>query len=122
MSNRETYPASQSPLAGDINAPAGATTVTVTGIQTQPVAATIPTDKDVLRFNTEADTPEWEPTADGNASVTIGTFSLAGGVIATKGLTISDDYEFSVNNVGIDGLVGWAYGFASEVFVNGSPI
>jgi hypothetical protein len=122
MANRETYPASQSPLSGDISAPAGATTATVIGLQTQPIAPTIPTDKDVLRFNTEADTPEWEPTADGNASVTIGTFSLAGGVVATKGLTISDDYEFSVNHVGIDGLVGWAYGFASEVFVNGSPI
>ena len=122
MANRETYPASQSPLSGDVSAPAGATTVTVTGIQTQPVAATTPTDKDVLRFNAGVDTPEWEPTADGNARVTIGTFTQAGGVTATKGLTISDDTEFSVNNVAIDGLVGWAYGFASDIFVNGSPI
>lgn len=120
MANRETYPASQSPLQGDISGPAGATLVTVVGIQTQPVAPTLPIDKDTFRYN--AVVPEWEPTADGNASVTIGTFATAGGTTVSKGVNISDDYDFLVNNVGLDILVGWSHGFASQVFVNGSPI
>lgn len=120
MSNRETYPASQSPLQGDISGPAEATTVTVVGLQTQPVAATIPTDKDKLQYN--ANVPEWEPTADGNASVTFGEFLTTAGQITSKGETISDDYDFSVDNVPIDGLIGWTLGDASQVFVDGSPI
>jgi hypothetical protein len=119
MANRETYPAAQSPLSGDISGPAGATTVTVVGIQGTPVAATAPTDQDVLRFQAAND--DWEPTPDGNASVTIGTHTEAGGVVTGKGVSISDDYAFSVNGIGIDGLVGWAYG-AGEVFVNGVKI
>lgn len=115
--NRETYPASLSPIKGDVNAGAGAKTATVVGIQTQAVAPTIPTDKDVLRFN--AAVPDWEPTADGNAAVTIGTFATAGGVTTSKGLSISDDRDFSVNNIGINGLVGWSLGFAFDIFVNG---
>lgn len=120
MSNRESYPAAQSPLQGDISGPAGATTVTVTGIQTQPVNPEIPVDKDTLRF--DASIPEWVPTADGNSSVTFGELLTAGGVITSKGETISDDYEFAVDNVPIDGLVGWAHGDASQFFVDGSPI
>lgn len=118
--NRETYPAAQSPLQGDIDGPAGARTVTVIGIQTQPVSPAIPTDKDKLQY--DASVPEWAPTPDGNASFTIGTYATAGGVVISKGETISDDYEVLVNNVSIDGLVGWAYGFASQVFVNGVAI
>jgi len=120
MSNRETYPASQSPLQGDVSGPAGATTVTVVGIQTQPVSPAVPVDKDTLRYNISV--PQWEPVADGNASVTIGTFSQTGGEITSKGVTISDDYDFLVDNVSLEALVGWAYGSASQVFVNGSPI
>ena len=120
MANRETYPASQSPLLGDLSGPAGATTVTVVGIQTQPVAPTIPTDQDALRYN--ADVPQWEPRADGNASVTFGEFLTAGGSTISKGETISDDYDFLVDNVPIDGLIGWTFGDASQVFVNGVAI
>jgi hypothetical protein len=120
VANRETFPPSASPLQGDISGPAGASTVTVVGIQTQPVAPTIPIDKDTFRFN--ASVPEWEPTADGNASVTIGTYATAGGTIISKGVNISDDYDFLVNNFGLDVLVGWALGYASQVFINGSPI
>ncbi len=120
MSNRETYPAAQSPLQGDISGPAGASTVKVVGIQNQPVNAEIPVDKDTLRF--DASVPEWAPTADGNASVTVGTYATAGGSVISKGETVSDDYEFSVDNVPIDGLLGWTLGDASQVFVDGSPV
>lgn len=119
MANRETYPAAQSPLTGDVSGPAGASSVTVVGLQAVPVAAITPTDQDKLTF--QAANGDWEPTADGNASVTIGTFATAGGVTTSKGKTISDDYAFSVNGVGIDGLVGWAYG-PGEVFINGVQI
>jgi len=120
MANRETFPASQSPLQGDISGPAGATTVTVTGIQTQPVSPATPVDKDKLQY--DASVPQWAPKADGNSSVTLGTFVQTGGQIVSKGETISDDYEFLVNNVSLDGIVGWAYGTASQVFLNGSPL
>lgn len=121
MANRETYPASQSPLKGDISGQAGETTVTVIGIQRQPVNDAVPTDQDVLRYHAEV--PEWRPTADGNASVTIGTYETAGGgTVVSKGTTISDDYDFLVDNVSLDGIVGWAYGYAGQVFVNGSAI
>src|ERR1700690_3039966 len=116
MSNRETFPAAQSPLQGDISGPAGASTVTVVGIQTQPVSPAVPVDKDTFRYNINV--PDWEPTADGNASVTIGTFSETGGEITSKGVNISDDYDFLVNNVGLDVLVNWAHGFIAQVFVD----
>ncbi len=120
MSNRETYPASQSPLQGDISGQAGDTTVTVIRIQTQPVSPAVPVDKDTFRYN--ASIPDWEPTADGNASITLGTLLTAGGEIISKGVTLSDDYIVLVDNATLDGLVGWAYGLASQFFVDGNPI
>jgi len=120
MANRETYPASQSPLTGDISGPAGAQQVTVTGIQGVPVlpaSSTSPTDKDKLTYS--ATNGDWEPTADGNVAVTIGTYATSGGAVTSKGVALSDDRSFSVNNIGIDGLVGWTHGFAFDIFVNG---
>lgn len=106
MANRETYPSSQSPLQGDISGPAGTTIVTVVGIQRQPVSPAVPTDKDTLRYNENV--PDWEPTADGNSSITIGTFVVTAGQITSKGKTISDDHLIYVN--------------ATFVKVNGTPI
>jgi hypothetical protein len=120
MANRETYPAAQSPLRGDISGQAGETTVTVTGIQHQPVEDVVPVDQDTLRYI--AANSEWEPTADGNSSVRIGTYEAVAGQIVSKGTTISDDYDFLVNNISLEGLIGWAYGNDSQVFENGSPI
>lgn len=120
MANRETYPASQSPLLGDVSGQAGDSTVTVVGIQRQPVSSAIPVDQDTFRYI--ASVPDWEPQADGNSSLTLGTYVTAGGEIVSKGITVSDDYDFLVNNIGIDGLVGWTYGFASQVYLNGSPL
>lgn len=117
MANRETYPASQSPLTGDISGPAGAQAVTVTGLQTNPVSAATPTDKDKLVWNDPSG--DWEPTTDKNVRVTIGTYATTAGAITSKGTPISDDTDFSVNNIAIDGLVGWSHGHAFDVFVNG---
>jgi hypothetical protein len=120
MANRETFPASQSPLQGDISGQAGDTTVKVVGLQTQPLSPTLPIDKDKLRYN--ASVPQWEPAPDGNASVTFGENVTTAGQIVSKGETVSDDYNFLCNNVSFDAIVGWAYGTASQVFLNGSPI
>jgi hypothetical protein len=56
--NRETYPASQSPLTGDISGPAGATSVTVTGWQTYPVASTEPEPQQIMVFGSDG---VWHP-------------------------------------------------------------
>lgn len=117
MSNRETYPASQSPLQGDVSGPAGATLVTVTGIQNIPVEAATPVDQDEFRFSFARN--EWEPRAPGNVSITIGTFATTAGEITSRGVEISDDYDVLVNCVGLGVLVGWTLGFAFQVFVNG---
>ena len=119
MANRETYPASQSPLTGDISGPAGAQQVTVTGLQGVPVApqtSTSPTDQDKLTY--QAANGDWEPTTDRNVAVTIGTYATSGGAVTSKGVFLSDDRNFSVNNIGIDGLVGWSLGFAFDIYVN----
>ena len=118
--NRETYPASQSPLKGDIDGPAGATEVTVVGLQHNPISPATPEDGDSLVFN--AATGEWVQRADGNASITIGTYVTAGGQVVSRGITLSDDYAFLVNNVGLEALVMWAYGYTSQVFMNGTAI
>lgn len=83
MSNRETYPASQSPLAGDISGAAGQTLVTVVGIQTVPVDPTLPTDQQKLVY--EASTGMWTPATDANESIQV------------NGIPISDDYDIGVN-------------------------
>ena len=108
MANRETYPASQSPLQGDISGPAGATTVTVVGIRTTPVAPISPTDQQELTFS--ALLGEWIPQSPGNVSIEI------------NGLDVSDDYSFLVNCIGLDVLVGWTHGFAFQVFVDGTGV
>lgn len=58
MSNRETYPASFSPIAGDVVAGAGATQATVTGIQSQPVDPTVPTPQQILVYGSDG---VWHP-------------------------------------------------------------
>lgn len=51
MANREVFPSSLFPLKGDVSAGAGATSATVVGIQTIPVASTTPTDQNVLQYS-----------------------------------------------------------------------
>ena len=120
MSNRETFPASQSPLTGDISGAAGQTSVTVIGIQTVPVDPTPPTAEE--EFFYDVDLLEWSPRLDSNRSVTLGTFLTDSGDIISRGQKLSDDYDFLVNCVGLEVLVGWSHGFAFQVFVNGTGI
>lgn len=83
MANRETYPASQSPLLGDISGPAGATTVTVVGLQRTSMDSTPPNDQDALVYQLSSN--KWVPTADANQS------------IAVNGVKVSDDYDIGFN-------------------------
>jgi hypothetical protein len=115
--NRETYPSAQSPLTGDISGAAGQTSVTVIGIQTVPVDPTPPTAEE--EFFYDVDLTEWSPRLDSNRSITIGTFLTDSGEILSRGQKLSDDYDFLVNCVGLEVLVGWSHGFAFQVFVNG---
>lgn len=118
MANRETYPASQSPLTGDISGPAGATQVTVVGLQGNPVAPGGPNDQANLTWSQIDD--QWEP------KVPTWTFSVHGSPDALgnlQGFTIiSDDWDIFINNVGTDLLVSWALGFGKQFFVNGTGI
>jgi hypothetical protein len=90
MSNRETYPASQSPLAGDISGKAGQTLVTVVGIQTIPVSPTPPSDQQGLIFRGDED--EYVPTQ---------IFALA-----IEGRGVSMDKQIYINGVP-DGALIW---------------
>ena len=122
MANRETYPASQSPLTGDISGPAGATSVTVVGLQNNPVAPGGPGQANVLVWeqNSDGSSGEWQPQIPLNAVLLGGTPDgqgvLQGFVIA------STDLAFLVNNVGMEVLADWAYGFAYQVFLNGTGL
>lgn len=87
MANRETFPASQSPLTGDISGAAGATRVTVTGLQTIPVKSGTPTDQQVLTY-ISAD-GMWEASSSGRANRSI----------EVNGIVMSDDYDIGVNLV-----------------------
>ena len=93
MSNRETYPAAQSPLTGDVSGVAGQQLVTVVGLQRNPVSPASPNDQDVLRWI--QNDSQWEPSNDGN------------GCIQVNGAHVSDDYLIYVNGtfVKVNGVV-----------------
>lgn len=106
MANRQSYPSSLFPLRGDISAEAGDVAVVVEGIQTQPVDPAVPDTGDELIYGADG---IWHP-GKLNASVLI------------NDIPISDDYDFLVNQIAIDGIVNWPYGYASQVFQNGAAI
>lgn len=106
MSNRQIFPSGLFPLRGDISAESGATTVVVTGLQTVPISPATPVGSPTLVC---IDGVLWTPTAINES-------------VLADGVPISGDYAFLVNNVGLEVLVGWAFGYASQVFVNGSAI
>lgn len=116
MSNRETYPASQSPLTGDIDGTAGETQITVTGWQGNPIDPGFPVDMAEPFY--DAVNEAWHFRLPGNIAVIINATpdslnNLLGGTV------LSDDYEFLVDNVGLEVLTGWSHGFSSQVFVDG---
>lgn len=98
MANRETYPASFSPLVGDVSAGAGAVAVVVTGLQTYPVQPTTPLDQQVLKFTADVSQPHggsWGP-------ATLSTSSM----VQVNGSPVSDDSEVFINGLdSIDGMV-----------------
>jgi len=79
------------PLNGDVQSTAGSSTVRVVGIQGISVENIVPDPGAVLMFN--QNNAEWEP------------FQRA--CIQVNGLTVSDDYDISVN--------------ATHIKVNGTP-
>lgn len=87
--NRETYPASLSPLIGDVSAGAASQLVTVVGLQNQPVAPTIPVDQQILRFTftdpIAGTGGAWGPSSDTNSAIYV------------NGVPTSDDYDIFVN-------------------------
>jgi hypothetical protein len=107
--NRETYPAAQSPLQGDISAAPGATTVTVTGFQTIPAQAGTPPD--------DSPTGKWLYEVPPNVTVILNADATLSG-----GEFMSDDWMISANNISLENLVGWSHGFAFNVFVNGTGV
>jgi hypothetical protein len=99
-------------LTGDLLSPAGARTTTVIGIQTVPVVYG-PTDQQTLVY--QADIGKWVPTTPANVTDRLnGEPSL--GLI---GVDMSEDFDYSVNGIGLNALVDWAYGFDFFVFING---
>lgn len=118
--NRETYPASQSPLQGDISGPAGAQSVRVVGIQSIPVDPTTPTDQEFLKY--DATLGEWSPELPGNVSITFGTFLSTSGEIISRGVWVSDDYDFSCNGIGFEVLLNWTHGFAFNCYIDGTGV
>lgn len=81
--NRETYPASLSPMTGDAVAGVGAKQTTVVGIQNNPVSPTSPNGGDVLQFNSTSNM--WEPTPEAN------------GFIFINGVPVSSDPIIYIN-------------------------
>lgn len=89
MANRETYPASLSPLIGDVSAGAGVQLVTVVGLQNQPIDGTAPLEQQILRFSftdpIAGTGGAWRASFDTNSAVYI------------NGVPVSDDYDILVN-------------------------
>lgn len=83
MANRETYPASQSPLTGDIRGAAGESQVTVVGFQTRPASPIQPPDKSEWRYDLNTNT--WFPLLPANIAIML------------NGDDVSDDHLIYVN-------------------------
>jgi hypothetical protein len=58
VANKQTYPNALSPLNGDVESTIGSSTATVTGIQTQPVAPTVPQPQQILVYGSDG---IWHP-------------------------------------------------------------
>lgn len=105
MSNRQCYPADALfPLRGDVSAEAGATIVTVQGIQTVPIDQPIsPTDDLKVATYVDADHRiEWKTGGGGGSAVEI------------NGVGVSADKQFFINAVTDGSAPTWV------VTINGS--
>jgi len=102
MANRQVFPSSLFPLRGDVSAEAGATSVTVVGIQNIPVISGTPAGPYILAYVNGA----WTPI-------------LLNGCVMCEGVPVSGDYAFFSNGVDLAFLTGWTHGFGFFVFQNG---
>jgi hypothetical protein len=110
MANRESYPAAQSPLQGDVIGAAGATQVTVVGLQGNPVSPTPPD----LQARLTWDGTAWTPIVP---SYTIALENADGTLVI-----LSDDWEIYINGVGTEVLVDWPYSFAFQMYVDSTGV
>lgn len=94
MANREVFPGSMSPIAGDVLAAAGAQSTTVVGIQGIPVQSGTPSSGQWLQYS--ASVNEWVQA--GNLSILV------------NGVQVSEDYTIFVN----------AKGLHNQVLINGA--
>jgi len=74
------------PLTGDVQSSAGSPTVRVTGLQGLPIESIVPDPGAVLTFN--QNNAEWEP--------------IQRACIQVNGISVSDDYDISVNAIHIE--------------------
>lgn len=119
MATRETYPAQLFPLRGDISAEAGDVSVTVIGIQTTPVDPRAPGGDNIAP---DVSSPALVALGGNNVTQAVWTPVLLDNSILVDGVPVSDDYGFLINGIGTEVLLDWAYGFAFQVFLNGTGV
>ena len=114
--NRQVWPSALFPLRGDVSAEAGQVLVTVIGLQTRPVVATLPTDQQVLVYI--GANSDWEPSgvpASGtsgsiqynNAGVLAGsasTITSAGSITVPSGQTLDWNADTGLSRLGAASL------------------
>lgn len=110
MANRQVFPSSLFPLRGDVSAEAGATTVTVVGIQNIPVV--------IDGSAGSPGTPKGPYALVFIAGIGWTPIPLNCCVLC-DGVPVSGDYAFFSNGVDLAFLTGWTHGFAFFVFQNG---
>lgn len=86
MSNQQIFPNSSYPSAGDILTTPGSPNTTVVGIQTFPFSSTPPLTNQVPVFDGTTWVPSITTLSDNDS-------------ISVAGVTVSDDYELSVNRI-----------------------
>lgn len=110
MPNSQIYPSSSYPGTGDIQTTPGSPSTRVVGIQTSPFSPNPPLESQVPVFTAG----EWLPT-----SVTLSDNDS----ISVTGVSVSDDYEVSVNRVDTEVQVNSAFapnGF--PILASGTPV
>jgi len=109
--NRCVYPASLFPLRGDVSAEAGATSVTVIGLQRTPISPIEP--------NSGQSLVAIPGPAIGGVPTVVWTPTTINGCVYCNGIPVSGDYAFFCRGVDLAFLTDWPYGFDFFVFQNG---
>lgn len=103
MSNQQLFPSSSYPGSGDIQTTPGSPNTTVVGWQGFPVSSTPPLTNQVPVFNGTTWVPSSTTLSDNDS-------------ISVAGVTVSDDYELSINRIDTEVQVN------SSFSPNGFPI